>query len=123
MWYPHHTTPQYHTTEYPPLLLHLLYCLCYTVGMNKNNEPDYIMDSAMLEPYRLENGGIGWRAIPVESIAACTPEPETVTIDCEDCDGQGDYETMTPQAHGETSYKVFTCETCDGLGTVEVEEC
>ena len=103
--------------------------------MDKNNKPnetpppielvpvdDYIMDSVMLEPYRLENGGIGWRAIPVESIATCTPEPEPITVDCEDCDGQGDYETETPQAHGETSYKVFTCDTCDGLGTVEVED-
>ena len=96
--------------------------------MNKNNEPelapidiimlggDYKVDSAMLEPYRLENGGIGWRAIPVE------PEPEPTIIDCEDCDGQGDYEVMTPRPHGETDYHVFTCDTCDGAGVLEVDD-
>ena len=86
------------------------------MGMNKNNKPNETPPP--IELYRLENGGIGWRAIPVEP----EPEPETITIDCEDCDGHGDYETMTPQAHGEISYKTFTCDTCDGLGTVEVDD-
>jgi len=154
MWHkePHHTTPHYPHHTIPAAGAALLYYLCYTVDMDKDNKQnetpppielvsvgDYKVDSAELVPYRLDNGGIGWRAIPIpelsyeETVTIAMEfahsivknedeEPETVAIDCEDCDGAGDYETETPQAHGETSYKVFTCETCDGLGTVEVED-
>ena len=80
--------------------------------MNKNNEPELSYAETI-------NIAMAYAHSIFKDAAE---ESETVTIDCEDCDGQGDYETMTPQAHGEISYKTFTCETCDGLGTVEVED-